>query len=40
MRSGPENDAWFYTVFQLEGSAEIEQDDRRAVLRTGDITAD
>ena len=28
------NDAWFYTVFQLEGSAEIEQDDRRAVLRT------
>ena len=32
------NDAWFYTVFQLEGSAEIEQDDRRAVLRTGDIT--
>ncbi|MFP2201486.1 transcriptional regulator FeaR [Enterobacter ludwigii] len=32
------NDAWFYTVFQLEGSAEIEQDDRRAVLKTGDIT--
>jgi AraC family transcriptional activator of tynA and feaB len=32
------NDAWFYTVFQLEGSAEIEQDDRRALLRTGDIT--
>src|SRR5690606_33062336 len=32
------NDAWFYTVFQLEGSAEIEQDDRRAILKTGDIT--
>ncbi|MBM3072324.1 transcriptional regulator FeaR [Enterobacter sp. RHBSTW-00994] len=32
------NDAWFYTVFQLEGSAEIEQDDRRSVLKTGDIT--
>ncbi|MCM7682861.1 transcriptional regulator FeaR [Enterobacter bugandensis] len=32
------NDAWFYTVFQLEGSAQIEQDERRAVLRTGDIT--
>jgi AraC family transcriptional activator of tynA and feaB len=27
------NDAWFYTVFQLEGSAEIEQDDRRAILK-------
>lgn len=32
------NDAWFYTVFQLEGSAEIEQDDRRSVLNSGDIT--
>ena len=32
------NDAWFYTVFQLDGSAEIEQDDRRAILNTGDIT--
>ena len=32
------NDAWFYTVFQLEGSAQIEQDDRRAVLNAGDIT--
>lgn len=32
------SDAWFYTVFQLEGSAEIEQDDRRSILKTGDIT--
>ncbi|MEH0885325.1 transcriptional regulator FeaR [Enterobacter sp. UNJFSC 003] len=32
------NDAWFYTVFQLDGSAEIEQDDRRAILKAGDIT--
>jgi AraC family transcriptional activator of tynA and feaB len=32
------NDAWFYTVFQLEGSAELEQDDRRSILKTGDIT--
>lgn len=32
------NDAWFYTVFQLEGSAGIEQDDRRAMLKAGDIT--
>lgn len=32
------NDAWFYTVFQLEGSAGIEQDDRRSILKTGDIT--
>jgi AraC family transcriptional activator of tynA and feaB len=32
------NDAWFYTVFQLEGSAELEQDDRRSMLKTGDIT--
>jgi AraC family transcriptional activator of tynA and feaB len=29
------NDAWFYTVFQLEGSAEIEQDDRRAAQNRG-----
>ena len=32
------NDAWFYTVFQLEGSAGIEQDDQRAMLKAGDIT--
>lgn len=32
------NDAWFYTVFQLEGSAGIEQDDQRALLKAGDIT--
>ncbi|MEG4679003.1 transcriptional regulator FeaR [Enterobacter cloacae] len=32
------NDAWFYTVFQLDGSAEIEQDDRRSILNAGDIT--
>ncbi|MEG2565293.1 MAG: transcriptional regulator FeaR [Acinetobacter sp.] len=32
------NDAWFYTVFQLEGSAAIEQDDQRTILETGDIT--
>ncbi|ENA0608799.1 transcriptional regulator FeaR [Enterobacter bugandensis] len=32
------NDAWFYTVFQLEGSAGIEQDDRSSILKTGDIT--
>lgn len=24
-----DNDAWFYTVFQLEGQAAIEQDERR-----------
>ncbi|WP_010430710.1 transcriptional regulator FeaR, partial [Enterobacter mori] len=32
------NDAWFYAVFQLEGGAEIEQDERRSILNTGDIT--
>lgn len=32
------HDAWFYAVFQLEGGAEIEQDDRRSILNTGDIT--
>ncbi len=32
------NDAWFYTVFQLEGSAGIEQDNQRAMLKAGDIT--
>ncbi|EPT0359019.1 transcriptional regulator FeaR [Enterobacter cloacae subsp. cloacae] len=32
------NDAWFYTVFQLDGSAEIEQDDRCSILNAGDIT--
>lgn len=32
------NDAWFYTVFQLEGSAIVEQNDRQSVLEAGDIT--
>jgi len=32
------NDAWFYTVFQLEGEAGLEQDDRQIVLNAGDIT--
>jgi transcriptional regulator, AraC family len=32
------NDAWFYTVFQLAGSADVEQDDRRSRLSAGDIT--
>ena len=32
------NDAWFYTVVQLEGSAQLEQDDRRSLLKTGEIT--
>ncbi|NIF57830.1 transcriptional regulator FeaR [Enterobacter sp. Ap-916] len=32
------NDAWFYTVFQLEGEAVMEQGDRQAVLTQGDIT--
>ena len=36
IRSG--NDAWFYTVFQLAGQADIEQDDRQVKLQTGDMT--
>lgn len=33
-----DNDAWFYTVFQLAGEAVIEQDDRQVTLAAGDIT--
>ncbi|MFH0474743.1 transcriptional regulator FeaR [Kluyvera ascorbata] len=36
IRSG--NDTWFYTVFQLAGQADIEQDDRQVKLQTGDMT--
>ncbi len=36
IRSG--NDAWFYTVFQLAGQVDIEQDDRQVKLQTGDMT--
>ncbi|MGK0705283.1 transcriptional regulator FeaR [Yokenella regensburgei] len=32
------SDAWFYTVFQLEGQAVMEQDDRQIVLEAGDMT--
>jgi AraC family transcriptional activator of tynA and feaB len=32
------NDAWFYTVFQLEGEAVMEQGENQAVLGQGDIT--
>ena len=32
------NDAWFYTVFHLSGQANIEQDDRRVKLESGDMT--
>lgn len=32
------SDAWFYTVFQLEGEAVMEQDDRQTLLKAGDIT--
>ena len=32
------NDAWFYTVFQLEGEAVMEQGAGQAVLHQGDIT--
>jgi AraC family transcriptional activator of tynA and feaB len=32
------NDSWFYTVFQLEGQAIIEQHDRQTVIQPGDIT--
>ena len=31
-----DNDAWFYTVFQLAGQATIEQDGRQAMLESGD----
>ena len=31
-----DNDAWFYTVFQLAGEAIIEQDDRQVTLAAGD----
>lgn len=33
-----DNDAWFYTVFQLSGQACIEQDSRQIMLETGDMT--
>ncbi len=33
-----DNDAWFYTVFQLSGQAAIEQDERQVLLEAGDIT--
>ncbi|MFB4109793.1 AraC-like ligand-binding domain-containing protein, partial [Klebsiella pneumoniae] len=33
-----DNDAWFYTVFQLAGEAILEQDDRQVTLAPGDIT--
>lgn len=36
IRSG--NDAWFYTVFQLAGQVDIEQDGRQVTLQTGDMT--
>ncbi|WP_202301600.1 transcriptional regulator FeaR [Dryocola clanedunensis] len=32
------NDAWFYTVFQLEGNAVMEQGDSQAILHRGDVT--
>ncbi len=32
------DDAWFYTVFQLDGEAFMEQDGRQARLQAGDIT--
>lgn len=32
------NDAWFYTVFQLDGQAVLEQDERQTVIDPGDIT--
>ncbi|MCS2154054.1 transcriptional regulator FeaR [Scandinavium goeteborgense] len=32
------NDSWFYTVFQLEGQAIIEQNERQTVIQPGDIT--
>lgn len=32
------NDAWFYTVFQLDGRAVVEQNNRQTELMAGDIT--
>lgn len=32
------NDAWFYTVFQLDGEAIMEQGESQALMRRGDIT--
>jgi len=32
------SDSWFYTVFQLEGLATIEQNNRQTVIQPGDIT--
>lgn len=32
------NDSWFYTVFQLEGQAIVEQNDRQTLIQSGDIT--
>ena len=32
------NDAWFYTVFQLDGESVLEQGSHQAVLHGGDIT--
>lgn len=32
------NDAWFYTVFQLEGRATVEQDGSQTLIEAGDIT--
>lgn len=31
------DDAWFYTVFQLQGEAIMEQDGRQAILKPGDM---
>ena len=33
-----QNDSWFYTVFQLEGQAIIEQNARQTIIQPGDIT--
>lgn len=33
-----DNDAWFYTVFQLSGEVSIEQDERQVRLQSGDMT--
>lgn len=32
------NDAWFYTVFQLEGQAVMDQDNHQVVIGAGDMT--
>jgi AraC family transcriptional activator of tynA and feaB len=32
------NDAWFYTVFQLDGEAVMEQGNDQALMRKGDVT--